>query len=173
MKRMNNTCIGIAEFECILGQTLASGDLVRHCQTDGTWSGSAPTCEIVTCSPLHLDPSLVVVLEQGTVFGDRVVLECAEGTNYTSGSLELHCHSDGQWHGGSLPVCTRMQLEFVTAVPLPITSDDDENRGLVALAVVGWLLFIASLIFIMMVALLAKRGLLGNDSIRNTFNNKG
>ena len=173
MKQMNNTCRGLAEFECAIGHTLASGDLVRHCQNDGTWSGEPPTCEEVRCPPLEVDASLIFVVEQGTMFGERAVLECAEGTEYSSGTLELHCHGDGTWRGGSLPVCTRIQIEWITAVPLPVSSNDAKDRGLVALAVVGWLLFISSLVFILMVALLAKRGLLSTRPTIPSFQKAG
>ncbi|XP_013412167.1 uncharacterized protein LOC106174934 isoform X2 [Lingula anatina] len=36
-------------YTCESGTTLTSGDLVRVCQSDRTWNGSAPVCEDLTC----------------------------------------------------------------------------------------------------------------------------
>ena len=158
MRQMNNTCVGMSEFECATGHSLTVGDLVRHCQMNGQWSGAPAVCERVTCPPLLVDTSLVELTQHGTRFGDRVEMRCVAGAEYHSGSQELHCQGDGTWGGGSVLECAVVTMATVPA--MSVTSDDARHKEVMALAIVGWALFTISLVLILAIILLAKKGLL-------------
>ena len=40
----NYTYEGQLTYTCNVGYAVTTGDLVRECQTDGTWSGDPPVC---------------------------------------------------------------------------------------------------------------------------------
>jgi len=89
------------KFECNVGYTL-SGSAIRTCQNNGLWTGTQPTCQIVSCG----DPGTP---QNGVRYGDKftyqsiVVLECDPGYKLV-GDLTRTCQADGKW-SGSQPTC--------------------------------------------------------------------
>ncbi|XP_064386426.1 latrophilin-like protein LAT-2 isoform X1 [Halichondria panicea] len=99
-----------ATYTCNTGYNL-NGITPRTCQaTNETWSGSEPTCEIVTCSILPA-PTNGMVDEPRNTFGSNATYTC--DTGYTlNGDTTRTCGNDGSW-SGSEPTCN-----FVDCGPL-------------------------------------------------------
>ncbi|XP_064393132.1 uncharacterized protein LOC135340597 isoform X2 [Halichondria panicea] len=110
--RPNNT---IAMFTCDNGYTLIGGGRsVRVCQ-NGTWSGTAPTCQLntgptkspTTCSDLPALTNGMILYNMGTASLRPVdtVATCTCDTGYTlNGGSTRTCGSDGVW-SGLAPTC--------------------------------------------------------------------
>ena len=122
----------LATFTCDNGYTLTGGSF-RACQNDGTWSGSAPTCQSELI-PLHLNscftfldtvntgpteppticPDLTVPANgmisynMGTVSPRPVdtvaTYTCDTGYTLNGGTTTRTCESDGVW-SGLAPAC--------------------------------------------------------------------
>ncbi|XP_048255629.1 sushi, von Willebrand factor type A, EGF and pentraxin domain-containing protein 1-like [Haliotis rufescens] len=82
-------------FSCHTGYIL-TGESSASCQPDATWTIEIPTCEPVPCGEPPQVPNAVVNLENGTVFGSAVSLECVIGYN-PIGDAQVQCQSDGSW----------------------------------------------------------------------------
>ena len=112
-----------ATYNCNNGYNL-TGDMTRTCQANGTWSGTAPTCEsrsiimllhllllctlfyfpVVTC-PILPAPTNGMVDEPRNTFGSNATYTC--DTGYTlNGDTTRTCGNDGSW-SGSEPTCNR------------------------------------------------------------------
>jgi len=106
---------GVATYTCAAGYIL-SGSITRSCQTDGTWSGSAPTCIVVTCPSLTAtSPHSVTVSDYTYIANGVATYSCAIGHSMT-GSNTRTCQADGTW-SGSEPICS-----IVMCPPLSSTS---------------------------------------------------
>jgi len=106
---------GVATYTCVIGYYL-SGSSTRLCQADGTWSGSRPTCSIVTCPSLTPTSPLAVNVSEYTYISNGVATyTCATGYSMT-GSNQRTCQVDGTW-SGSEPTCS-----IVTCPLLSVTS---------------------------------------------------
>lgn len=117
-------------FECDVGYTL-QGSSVRTCQDSGLWTGTQPTCQIVSCG----DPGTP---ENGVKYGDTytyqstVVLECDPGYKLV-GDLTRTCQASGSWTGNQ-PTCDQTSCgEFrngpsgvLTTPNYPANYDNDE-----------------------------------------------
>ena len=170
MRLMNSTCFGIAEFECKPGFRVSSGDLVRHCQTDGKWSGSMPLCVPISCPFLALNPNTETI-SSGKNVGDKTVFSCGADHYLKYGSLELHCLPSGEW-SGKVPICAAIselmpvpdeevaEIRPVTAAPAAVFREyqPEDSNGIVALAVAGWLLFALALVAIFALLLVLRKG---------------
>ncbi|CAI8052865.1 CUB and sushi domain-containing protein 3 [Geodia barretti] len=106
---ISGTGVGVyqetATYACKTGFNLV-GSLERVCQSDGTWSGSAPTCQIVVCPTLN-DPANGNVNPSGYTFGQTAEYTCNTGFNLVGDSI-LTCGPEGQWSGNP-PVCEAVQ----------------------------------------------------------------
>ncbi|HJL19970.1 MAG TPA: hypothetical protein RMH99_30175 [Sandaracinaceae bacterium LLY-WYZ-13_1] len=98
----SSTTVGAdATYACDTGYDLV-GDATRTCQTDGSWSGSAPTCVLVDCGSLS-PPANGSVSAPTTTYGASASYACDFG--YTlSGSATRTCEASGSWSGGA-PTC--------------------------------------------------------------------
>ncbi|XP_035684197.1 P-selectin-like [Branchiostoma floridae] len=94
----------VATFTCDTGYNLV-GDNPLLCQADGTWSGTAPTCEIVQCSPQS--PPTNGAVSGGNSYGDLATFTCDTGYNLV-GDNPLLCQADGTW-SGTAPTCEIVQ----------------------------------------------------------------
>jgi len=105
---------GVATYSCLTGY-LMSGSNTRACQADGTWSGTAPTCAIITCpafvSLATTNP--LVVSAAGTNIGDVTTYSCAFGFEM-HGTSTITCQNDGTW-SGSVPTCTPITCPTMSA----------------------------------------------------------
>ncbi|XP_026693209.2 sushi, von Willebrand factor type A, EGF and pentraxin domain-containing protein 1-like isoform X5 [Ciona intestinalis] len=100
------------QFVCEVGFNII-GSKARVCQSDGSWSGSAASCEIVTCSALD-------VPENGR-------MRCADGNNFEStchftcnigyeliGTSSRTCMESSAWNGEATS-CQLITCDEVTA----------------------------------------------------------
>ncbi|XP_017853153.1 sushi, von Willebrand factor type A, EGF and pentraxin domain-containing protein 1 [Drosophila busckii] len=90
------------QYDCPKGHSLL-GHMERQCQTDGTWSGHAPTCKYVDCGELtQLKFGSIHLSEERTSYGVVATYSCHE--NYTLiGNENRTCQQDG-W-SGKQPEC--------------------------------------------------------------------
>ncbi|KAL4232596.1 hypothetical protein ACF0H5_007286 [Mactra antiquata] len=92
----------IATYSCDSGFEL-DGVIERTCQSDGTWSGVAPTCERLNCGNLKAPTYGTVDLDEGTLFEATAYFECNPG--YTlMGDTTRYCTDIGDWDNAS-PTC--------------------------------------------------------------------
>ena len=92
-----------AQYSCNVNYEL-SGDRVRTCQDDGSWSGSSPTCTRFVCSNLPNPNNGQVTFSSGVVVGSRATYTCNTGY-FIVGESTRTCQQDGTW-SGSVPTCT-------------------------------------------------------------------
>jgi cysteine-rich repeat protein len=90
-----------ASYSCNAGY-VRSGSATRACQTSGTWSGSAPTCQPVSCGTLP-SPANGSVSLTGTTYQNTAGYSCNTGYNLSGGASRT-CLSSGTW-SGSAPTC--------------------------------------------------------------------
>ena len=102
---------GVATYTCAAGYSL-SGSSTRTCQSDGTWSGMAPTCSVVTCPNLTAITPLFVTVSAHTYISNGVATYTCESGYSVTGSDTRTCQADGLW-SGSEPTCS-----IVTCPPL-------------------------------------------------------
>ncbi|CAH1249098.1 CSMD1 [Branchiostoma lanceolatum] len=105
-------------FSCDRGYNLV-GARSTKCQTDGTWSGSVPTCQAVRCT--MLTPPANGAMTGSNSYRDVATFTCDPGYKLV-GTSSLTCFSDGTWNGRS-PTCTAVQC----ATPKP--PDNGYTRG--------------------------------------------
>ncbi|XP_038067159.1 sushi, von Willebrand factor type A, EGF and pentraxin domain-containing protein 1-like [Patiria miniata] len=91
---------GVVEYRCQLGFNLI-GQLVRSCDTDGQWNGSAPHCERVTCdSPPTIQNADLVSKDQDVYYyPSNVTFQCRAGYTLQDGRGTLSCGLNGTWQG--------------------------------------------------------------------------
>eukprot|EP00731_Ephydatia_muelleri_P021328 Em0013g1055a len=95
---------GIARYTCLNGFKLI-GAATRTCQTDGTWSGSAPSCQVVDCGTLAAPNNGAIQITTTTVGGVATYI-CNTGFDLVGLSTRT-CQAIGQaaqW-SGSAPQC--------------------------------------------------------------------
>ncbi|KAL3193503.1 hypothetical protein MRX96_016856 [Rhipicephalus microplus] len=81
-------------YECNKGYRMI-GNAQLYCQTDGTWSGVKPECQIVDCGPLEGIPNGTVTLHS-TQYGSTAEFTCDYGFKIIGTSART-CEADGQW----------------------------------------------------------------------------
>ena len=107
----------VATYSCDTGFSLV-GMSERSCQSDGTWSGSEPTCEVrmimfklsclkpfphsVNVCPTLVPPANGNLVLSGNTFGETAGYTCNTGF-ILEGDSTLTCGGDGQWSGS--PTC--------------------------------------------------------------------
>ncbi|WAQ96233.1 CSMD1-like protein, partial [Mya arenaria] len=120
-------------YTCDLAYTRSSGDLTRTCQSDFSWSGSAPVC---TNRRLfrNLRPRSACIQENSTNMtsnpdqvlhnlGGIIDYTCNLGYNYSSGDVSRTCLPSGLW-SGVLPECVRSAC--IQENSTNMTSDPDQ-----------------------------------------------
>ncbi|ELT94705.1 hypothetical protein CAPTEDRAFT_131340, partial [Capitella teleta] len=96
-----------AQYECSVGWNHTEGDLIRLCLSDGSWSGTAPVCEVVDCGDPGNATKAVVVNTPDFTYASLIQYECDLGYVLVSGSLLRECLSNGSW-SEETPVCHRV-----------------------------------------------------------------
>ena len=96
-----------AVYECSVGYKL-SGPPKRACQTDGTWSGAAPTCEPLNCGALPTAPYVKYDVPCST-YACTATAGCESGYGSTAYPI-FTCTKAGTWDG-LLPTCTPCRVE--------------------------------------------------------------
>ena len=90
-----------ASYKCNTGYKL-KGNNQRTCQIDGSWSGSAPHCEILSCGPPGAFASGVISGDVYT-FGSWLKYSCDIGHRLVGDAIRV-CQDDGLWNP-STPRC--------------------------------------------------------------------
>ncbi|XP_064385046.1 sushi, von Willebrand factor type A, EGF and pentraxin domain-containing protein 1-like isoform X2 [Halichondria panicea] len=104
---------GIATYTCSTGYTL-SGSSTRTCQTNGAWSGTAPTCGGVQCPELSHPSGGTVTITSRAPRG-IAFYRCNTGNNLV-GSVTRSCQTDGTWNGNA-PTCQARAPQCPTLPP--------------------------------------------------------
>ncbi|RMX59002.1 hypothetical protein pdam_00018171 [Pocillopora damicornis] len=109
--RTNGSCNRLpgngCHFTCERGFNLI-GSEIMWCNNDGSWTGTQPRCDVVTCPMLSL-PTNGVFLGCNTnttemLYGTECSFSCKEGSVAT-GSTRRRCTENGNWTGTDLE-CT-------------------------------------------------------------------
>ncbi|XP_070827197.1 CUB and sushi domain-containing protein 1a isoform X2 [Chaetodon trifascialis] len=93
----------LLRFSCEAGYNLI-GSAERTCLHNGTWSGTQPVCQAVSCGNPGTPAHGRIVFSDGITFGSSVAYACWEGFK-TSGLTTRHCTTNGTWTGQP-PDCT-------------------------------------------------------------------
>ncbi|XP_068184525.1 CUB and sushi domain-containing protein 1a [Antennarius striatus] len=93
----------LLRFSCEAGYSLI-GSAERTCLHNGTWSGTQPVCQAVSCGNPGTPAHSKIVFSDGITFGSSVAYACWEGFK-TSGLTTRHCTTNGTWTGQP-PDCT-------------------------------------------------------------------
>jgi len=113
-------------FDCIDKGYEMKGSRTRTCQSDGTWSGSPTTCEIVQCPDLGKPVNGAQVVKKGFVYGGSVTFTCDK--DYTlRGTSIIYCQENKQW-SASVPRC----LDCGTGIPLGMGSGKIPDKSIKA-----------------------------------------
>ncbi|WAQ96222.1 CSMD3-like protein [Mya arenaria] len=95
-------------YTCSTGYAKTAGDLVHTC-TSGAWTGTLPTCSILTCVPASV-PNSSKSPDQATYdYATSVTYSCTTGYEHTGGDLTRTCQADTTW-SGTTPACSRMHF---------------------------------------------------------------
>ncbi|MBN3309505.1 CSMD1 protein, partial [Amia calva] len=92
----------LLRFTCEAGYMLV-GSPERTCLPNGSWSGTQPMCEAVSCGNPGTPAYGKIVYSDGMLFSSSVTYACWEGYK-TSGLITRHCTTNGTWTG-SAPDC--------------------------------------------------------------------
>uniref|UniRef100_A0A669CRE9 CUB and Sushi multiple domains 1 n=1 Tax=Oreochromis niloticus TaxID=8128 RepID=A0A669CRE9_ORENI len=93
----------LLRFSCEAGYNVI-GSAERTCLHNGTWSGTQPVCQAVSCGNPGTPAHGRIVFSDGITFGSSVAYTCWEGFK-TSGLTTRHCTTNGTWTGQP-PDCT-------------------------------------------------------------------
>ncbi|XP_046845739.1 sushi, von Willebrand factor type A, EGF and pentraxin domain-containing protein 1-like isoform X4 [Xenia sp. Carnegie-2017] len=95
-------CGSFVEYTCDIGNKL-DGNLRQTCLSNGKWSGSKPTCNIINCGDPGQPKNGNTVAADGYTYGNDVRFSCND--NYVlEGSAVATCEINEKW-SRSLPVC--------------------------------------------------------------------
>uniref|UniRef100_A0A8C6KSQ2 CUB and Sushi multiple domains 1 n=1 Tax=Nothobranchius furzeri TaxID=105023 RepID=A0A8C6KSQ2_NOTFU len=87
----------LLRFSCEAGYNLI-GSAERTCLHNGSWSGTQPVCQAVSCGNPGTPTHGRIVFSDGITFGSSVAYACWEGFK-TSGLTTRHCTTNGTWTG--------------------------------------------------------------------------
>jgi len=95
-------CLGTAQYKCGPGYDLESGDLLRRCGQDGSWSGGEPVCAVQKCPEL-MTSSLVNISSGEHSVGSVVSVTYNQCHGYPTvrgyvARKAVHCTSNGRWN---------------------------------------------------------------------------
>jgi hypothetical protein len=88
-----------ATYGCNDGFNLVGG-ATRTCQASGSWSGTAPMCQIVSCPSLPTLENGTISTPGGRTYGQTATYTCSTGYNRI-GSQTRTCQANGQWSGSA------------------------------------------------------------------------
>jgi sugar lactone lactonase YvrE len=114
-----------ATYACSSGYAPSAG-ATRTCQANGTWSGSAPTCNLVDCGALPA-PTNGTVSVPTTTYQSTATYSCLNGYDLSGGATRT-CGLDGKW-SGSAPGCTCPTSRKECGGSCVDTQTDNNNCG--------------------------------------------
>ncbi|XP_078666609.1 CUB and sushi domain-containing protein 3-like isoform X3 [Branchiostoma floridae x Branchiostoma belcheri] len=101
-----NFYLTVVTFTCNIGYTL-NGAAAATCQSDGTWSNPAPTCQAVQCTALTAPANGAVSPTGAVSYPNSVTFTCNSGYTLT-GATGSTCRADGTW-SNPVHTCTAVQ----------------------------------------------------------------
>lgn len=111
---------GHIQYQCLSGYKL-HGSPSRRCLSNGSWSGSPPSCQPCRC--------ITPVIQGGTVnrtdlgCGKTAQLQCFKGFKLL-GPSEITCEANGQW-SSDFPRCEHMSCGSLPTIPNAFISESD------------------------------------------------
>ncbi|KAL4236643.1 biological adhesion [Mactra antiquata] len=108
-------------YQCDEGYKVV-GDVQRTCLADGSWSGSAPNCQLIIC-PVPQPNVNVRVTGFTYTYGSKLEYKCNDGY-ILDGPSERICTQSEQWSGKE-PVCLRNECPR----PGPFTNGRTQPSG--------------------------------------------
>uniref|UniRef100_A0A8C3I1H3 CUB and Sushi multiple domains 2 n=1 Tax=Chrysemys picta bellii TaxID=8478 RepID=A0A8C3I1H3_CHRPI len=129
----------VVRFSCEPGYTLR-GSSERTCHANGSWSGTQPECEVISCGNPGTPSNARVVFNDGLVFSSSIIYQCREGY-YSTGVLSRHCTVNGTWTG-STPECTVINCgdPGVPANGFRLGNDFNYNKTVVFQCIPGYMM---------------------------------
>uniref|UniRef100_A0A8C5NLT2 CUB and Sushi multiple domains 2 n=4 Tax=Passeriformes TaxID=9126 RepID=A0A8C5NLT2_JUNHY len=129
----------VVRFSCEPGYSLR-GSSERLCHANGSWSGTQPECEVISCGNPGTPSNARVIFNDGLVFSSSIIYQCREGY-YSTGVLSRHCTVNGTWTGTS-PECTVINCgdPGVPANGLRLGSDFTYNKSVVFQCTPGFMM---------------------------------
>ncbi|KAI8485711.1 hypothetical protein Bbelb_365450 [Branchiostoma belcheri] len=106
----SNSYGDVLSFTCDTGYNLV-GSTTLTCQSDGTWSGSSPTCTIVQCRALT--PPANGEMSGSRSYQDVMQFTCHSGYERV-GAASITCQADGTW-SGNVPSCGAVACPILSA----------------------------------------------------------
>ncbi|KAK3090083.1 hypothetical protein FSP39_009008 [Pinctada imbricata] len=103
----------IAEYICDRGYRLL-GESRRQCSEDGSWSGNAPICLIVTC-PGSFSIRNGRILGSNYTYRSNLTFECQENYRLV-GEQYITCQENGLWSGNA-PTCEEITCPSLDPLP--------------------------------------------------------
>ncbi|KAK7078998.1 C-type lectin (CTL) or carbohydrate-recognition domain (CRD) [Halocaridina rubra] len=111
------------EYHCENGHYL-TGDTVRVCTREGSWTGAAPTCTFVDCGRVPtLSRGEVMYLNESTFLDSHLRYACNANYRLTGDDFRV-CHRNGLW-SGSPPKCEGIRNCFFVFLGGPPWPSDD------------------------------------------------
>ncbi|XP_077864038.1 sushi, von Willebrand factor type A, EGF and pentraxin domain-containing protein 1-like, partial [Saccoglossus kowalevskii] len=111
-------------YRCDIGHQLI-GDSERECLADGSWSGEAPLCQIMSCGLPH-EVSHADYIGGTFTYGSSVRYSCHSGYDL-KGYKVIRCLMNGVWTPG--PVCTPVLCKDLEQVDNAIATFTGQTFG--------------------------------------------
>ena len=96
-------------YSCDTGYYI-NGSQTLQCQANGQWNGSAPSCDIVTCTVPQIDHGSIT---GSNTYNSIVTVVCDQGYKI-NGSDVIVCQDDGHWND-STPSCDPVMCDPLMA----------------------------------------------------------
>ncbi|XP_071964479.1 uncharacterized protein [Antedon mediterranea] len=109
--------LSILTYTCLEGFTSSSGSVSRQCQADGSWSGMALSCTVVSCPPPQITADMTIT-PGPYYFGDTVMYFCRDN-GLLMGEQIRTCTAGSSW-SGQPPYCVRPTtrvMNYATTAP--------------------------------------------------------
>eukprot|EP00118_Oscarella_pearsei_P002855 m.11939 g.11939 ORF g.11939 m.11939 type:complete len:2352 (+) comp23692_c0_seq4:198-7253(+) len=116
---------GTISFQCLSGY-VRSGSSSRTCQSDGTWSGTQPSCLIVDCGSLS-GPLNGEVHGSLATYGSTLVFTCNTGFS-RQGSKSRTCQTNGAWSGQAV-TCNRVYCPSLVSITNGFMTGSNTSYG--------------------------------------------
>ena len=108
-------------YACDLGYAL-DGDANRACAADGAWSGNAPGCALIQCSPLSAPSNSGMNCTDSNHYNSSCSFACDAGYSVNGANL-LTCLASGEWNA-PVPSCECDNVDCAGVCDGSATVDD-------------------------------------------------
>ncbi|XP_053396028.1 sushi, von Willebrand factor type A, EGF and pentraxin domain-containing protein 1-like [Mercenaria mercenaria] len=118
-------------YSCENGYTHTSGDLKRTCDSNGTWSGTLPTCT-PDCGNVNTieNGNLTLANINATLVGATATVSCNKGYNISAPSIT--CLSSGQWESAACSIIDCGQPPLIMHGIISVSLDSSTTYGSIA-----------------------------------------